>query len=164
MREVALVSVELVFVREGGNMKRCAGAFALLAIMGMLLPSRSSADGINVASFQSGGQVTYQSEGPATYTFPDNISGSGGLNKTGDGTLVLSGENSYRGGTTVSAGTLEIASAGALPAGTSLTIGNGGETHPASVVAPEPSAFVCWIGLGVMGLLTWAWQCRKRPA
>ena len=40
--------------------------------------------------------------------------------------VVLDGTNSYGGGTTVSSGTLLIAHAGALPDGTSLTIGAGG--------------------------------------
>src|SRR3546814_11320135 len=36
------------------------------------------------------------------------ITGTGGLTKTGAGTLVLNGENTYAGGTVVSAGTLEV--------------------------------------------------------
>ena len=35
------------------------------------------------------------------------MSGSGSLTKSGAGTLILSGTNSYTGGTTVSAGTLQ---------------------------------------------------------
>ena len=40
-------------------------------------------------------------------TLSGDISGSGGLTKTGSGTLVLTGANSYAGGTTVSDGTLQ---------------------------------------------------------
>ncbi|TAJ87610.1 autotransporter-associated beta strand repeat-containing protein [Reyranella sp.] len=40
-------------------------------------------------------------------TFAGNISGGGGLTKTGSGTLILTGTNDYTGGTTVSAGTLQ---------------------------------------------------------
>ena len=52
---------------------------------------------------------------------------SGGLTKVGGGQLTLSGVNGYTGGTTVSDGTLAIANGGALPSGTSLTVGAGGE-------------------------------------
>ncbi|EDX4816682.1 fibronectin-binding autotransporter adhesin ShdA, partial [Salmonella enterica subsp. enterica] len=38
-------------------------------------------------------------------TFDNAISGSGKVEKSGDGTLTLSGSNTYRGGTTISGGT-----------------------------------------------------------
>ena len=68
------------------------------------------------------------------YAAGDNVQVTGGIgdggshygiNKTGPGTLTLSGTNTYTGGTTVSAGTLKVTSASALPAGTSLTVGAG---------------------------------------
>ena len=42
-----------------------------------------------------------------TGTYSSVMSGTGGLTKQGDGTLVLSGTNTYSGGTTVSSGTLQ---------------------------------------------------------
>lgn len=54
-------------------------------------------------------------------------SGGGfGITKTGSGTLVLSGVNTYSGGTTVNQGTLIVTDASALPTGTSLVVGAGG--------------------------------------
>lgn len=50
-------------------------------------------------------------------TFAGAISGSGGLTKSGPGTLVLSGANTYTGSTVLTAGTLQIANAGALGSG-----------------------------------------------
>jgi autotransporter-associated beta strand protein len=58
-----------------------------------------------------------------------NISESGGqfgIIANGVGTVILSGVNTYSGGTTVDSGTLVITSSGALPAGGSLTVGSGG--------------------------------------
>jgi outer membrane autotransporter protein len=43
-----------------------------------------------------------------TITFAGNISGTGGLTKAGLGTLILTGTNSYGGGTTIEDGTLQI--------------------------------------------------------
>ena len=48
------------------------------------------------------------------------------LTLCGPGTLVLSGSNSYTGGTVVTEGTLEILTSTALASGTSLTVGAGG--------------------------------------
>ena len=49
--------------------------------------------------------------------FASVISGTGNLIQAGTGNLVLSGNNTYTGSTTISAGTLEIASAGRLGGG-----------------------------------------------
>ena len=45
---------------------------------------------------------------PLGQTYTGQISGSGSLTKTAAGTLVLSGSNSYTGGTTITAGTLQL--------------------------------------------------------
>jgi fibronectin-binding autotransporter adhesin len=64
-------------------------------------------------------------------TISGNISGTGALNVTNLGNgggnfnpsaVVLSGSNSYSGGTSVSRGTLQMGSATALPTGTALTL------------------------------------------
>ncbi|WP_432643943.1 autotransporter-associated beta strand repeat-containing protein [Pannonibacter phragmitetus] len=44
-------------------------------------------------------------------SLPGTLTGSGGLVKTGDGALYLTGTSSYSGGTTISAGTLQWATA-----------------------------------------------------
>ncbi|WP_298304507.1 autotransporter-associated beta strand repeat-containing protein [Reyranella sp.] len=78
--------------------------------------------------------------------FAGSIQGSGGLIKQGAGTLMLTGQNTYGGGTTINAGTVSIASDGnlgntsggvtmnggalqttaSLASGRSITLGNGG--------------------------------------
>lgn len=54
---------------------------------------------------RSGGTIGVQAGGAASWT--GNIGGVGALTKTGEGTLILSGENDYTGGTIIAAGTLE---------------------------------------------------------
>ncbi len=62
------------------------------------------------------------------------LAGTGGIAKSGLGTLVLNAANSYTGGTTVSAGTLTVAANGGLGTGNAavnaatLRIGTGGTT------------------------------------
>ena len=61
-----------------------------------------------------------------TAAINSQITGSGGLNKTDLGTLVLNGDNSYRGGTTVSGGVLQVSGDKNLgTASTGITL-NGG--------------------------------------
>ncbi|MCX7414566.1 MAG: autotransporter-associated beta strand repeat-containing protein, partial [Planctomycetia bacterium] len=69
------------------------------------------------------------------------------LIKLGSGVLALSGSNSYSGATTISAGTLRVGSASALPAATALTVNstgaldmNGLNATVASLAAGAPTA------------------------
>ena len=61
----------------------------------------------------SGGALYVDSAGFAI-TIGQILSGVGGLAKTGDGTLALSGANTYAGDTTVSNGTLKLTGAGSI--------------------------------------------------
>ncbi|KZL02248.1 MULTISPECIES: autotransporter domain-containing protein [unclassified Pseudovibrio] len=54
----------------------------------------------------NGGTLDVVNSG-ASLDVSSNLSGTGGLTKTGNGTLILSGANSYNGGTKVEAGTLQ---------------------------------------------------------
>ena len=68
----------------------------------------------------------------------DADSNVSGLILTGGGTLLLSGSNTYEGGTYVDAGTLIASNATAIPAGGSLAIGAGGTFifDPTATAAP----------------------------
>ena len=68
-----------------------------------------------------------------TLTIVRTISGTGGLVKMGSGRLVLAGANSYAGGTTLLAGTLEASSAASLASGSAagrITVVGGTLTLP----------------------------------
>jgi autotransporter-associated beta strand protein len=60
-----------------------------------------------------------------TLTISGAVSGSGGVTKNGNGTLVLSGNNSYSGATVVNAGTLNAANANALGSNNTVTVNDG---------------------------------------
>ncbi len=69
------------------------------------------------------GSVTFQIATGETLIVSSILSGSGNLTKTGDGTLILSGSNTYTSATTISAGTLQLGVNNALPIGTAVTFG-----------------------------------------
>lgn len=69
----------------------------------------------STSSITNHGSLVFNLTGTQTYTAP--ISGTGSLVKEGTGTVVLSGANTYQGGTTISAGTVTINGAGTLGTG-----------------------------------------------
>ncbi|RBP41419.1 putative secreted protein with PEP-CTERM sorting signal [Roseimicrobium gellanilyticum] len=70
-----------------------------------------------------GGGTVHVDDSTVRLTITTAITGTGGLKKSGAGTLVLTGNNTYAGGTTISGGILQIGAtggagtSGALPAG-----------------------------------------------
>jgi autotransporter-associated beta strand protein len=62
----------------------------------------------------------------STATINSIVTGTGGLTKSGFGTLTLgNASNSYTGATAISAGTLQLGAANALPSGTAVTVASG---------------------------------------
>jgi fibronectin-binding autotransporter adhesin len=95
------------------------------------------ANGITVSGGTAGQTITAPVQLTATQTWAVNssspltvsgaISGSGAaLVKSGSGQLVLSGVNTYSGGTSVTAGSLQVAAASALPTGMSVSVAGSG--------------------------------------
>ncbi len=103
-------------------------------------------------SFGTGGIVTATGtqlifDQPTDDTLANVISGGGHIYKNGTGTLVLSGVNTYTGGTTVNAGTLE---------GTTTSFGTGGAAIASGAILllnqPTDASFGKGIsGAGVLG-------------
>ena len=61
---------------------------------------------------------------PAAQTYPGIVSGTGSLTKAGAGTLVLTGLNTYAGGTVISAGTLQVGDGSGLNGAVAGNIAN----------------------------------------
>ncbi|MGO4736837.1 autotransporter domain-containing protein [Bosea sp. 2KB_26] len=75
-----------------------------------------------------------------TATVALTITGSDGLGKTGDGTLILSGANTYTGGTMIVGGTLQISDDRNLGGTGSLTFDNGALHTTADIVSARSIA------------------------
>ena len=108
------------------------GTLAIAPSASPILPGLVVSSGRIAGTGQSATPVTIDA---ADIVVPDltnqlllsgNLSGSGALTKLGPGTLVLSGSNTYAGGTFVDSGTLVATNPTAIPGGGGLTIGAGG--------------------------------------
>ena len=84
-----------------------------------------------------------------SFTVANQISGSGSLTKLGAGSLTLSGDNSYEGGTTVSAGTLQVGDGG-----TAGSLGSGDIANHASLIFNRSDAISVAAAISGSGSLT----------
>ncbi|HEY3221027.1 MAG TPA: autotransporter-associated beta strand repeat-containing protein [Gemmatimonadales bacterium] len=71
------------------------------------------------------GAGTISTDPATTLTYGGIIAGAGSLTKTGTGTLLLSGVNSYSGATTVSGGTLRIGVTNSIASTSAVTVAAG---------------------------------------
>jgi fibronectin-binding autotransporter adhesin len=86
--------------------------------------------GENTLTLESSGIPAISVAAGRTTTISSNLAGIYGMEKTGDGTLVLTGIKTYNGGTTVTSGTLELAG------------GNSGNSIIRGILNIEPGATV----------------------
>ena len=92
---------------------------------------------------------------------------TGGLIKTGPGTMVLSGSNTYTGGTTVYDGTLVVQSPDSLLDGSNVSVGDPtllsqfgqvvpmGQPALAASAVPEPGTSALLAAAGLLLLYRW---------
>ena len=117
---------------ERHHVQRRRGGLVLggnaVELSGNIVNQSPNAQTINLPLTLIGGSPTIDTAS-GDVTIAGNIgqtNGSLGIVKTGPGTLVLSGANTYAGSTTVLAGMVQVNGAQALPVGGCLTIGGGG--------------------------------------
>ncbi|QDC39312.1 autotransporter outer membrane beta-barrel domain-containing protein [Sphingobium fuliginis ATCC 27551] len=102
-----LVNGGTLRISADANLGDAAGGLTLNG--GTLNSSASFGSGRAVALMGSG---IFRTDAATALTLDGIVSGSGGLTKQGNGTLVLTAANVYAGGTTIGAGTLQVGNGG----------------------------------------------------
>jgi autotransporter-associated beta strand protein len=111
-------------------------------------------------TLNSGGGTIQVDNGATAPALDAAISGLGSLAKAGLGGLILSGANTYDGGTLVNAGTLVLASSTALAEGASLAVGAGAamifdaSSDARSAIAASPGGAAAAPEPGTLALLS----------
>ena len=110
-----------VIISSNGNLGAAATAVTINAATLDVAGTFASTRNFTLGSATSTIQVD------PTFTFTDSgiFSGPGSLNKTGTGTLVLGGVNTYTGATNINAGTLRNGIANVIPDASAVTIASG---------------------------------------
>ncbi|KDD55311.1 autotransporter-associated beta strand repeat (3 repeats) [Bordetella bronchiseptica OSU553] len=106
------------------------------------------------------GNATFDTAVGTTLGWTGDIGGAGALVKTGQGTLVLGGDNQYGGGTTVNAGTVQVARDANLGVAAGTVALNGG-TLAASASFSSARGVTIGAGNGAMSVASGAsldWQ------
>jgi len=93
----------------------------------------------------------------------NGATGSTGLKKEGSGTWTLSGANSYSGATTVSAGTLNVATAGNISSSSATTINGGNLVVNGTAGAVAVNSGGNLLGSGTVGAVTLASGSFLKP-
>lgn len=109
-------SMKAVFAPAGASTVTVEGAQTVTGLRFLGGADYSFNAGTNGSLVTTGGQAEVETAQGASQTTTVRIAapigGTGGINKTGAGTLILTGANTYAGGTTVTAGTLNLGGGG----------------------------------------------------
>jgi autotransporter-associated beta strand protein len=119
-------------VSEGTLQAGVAGAFSSSSAVSVASGATLALNNFNqtIAGLSGGGDVTLGSatltvQNAASHQFDGVISGTGGLTKSGSGTLTLAAANTYTGATTVNAGTLRAGAADIIASSSGLSVASG---------------------------------------
>lgn len=101
------------------------GAVSFSGLTSATVGALSGSGALALANDAAGAVALTAGGNGGSTTFSGVLSGAGSLTKAGAGTLTLAAANTYAGDTTVSAGTLRLGGADALPAASALTVAAG---------------------------------------
>jgi T5SS/PEP-CTERM-associated repeat protein/autotransporter-associated beta strand protein len=131
----------------------------------------------NTASFTSGHAVvlnmtgTFQTDNGTTLILTNTISGTGSLSKTKNGTLILSGSNTYSGGTLLDAGTISVSAdnnlgddSGALTINTGTLVNTASFTSSRAITLNGTGTFQTNADLTLTGSISGAGSLTKTGA
>ncbi len=145
----------LLFNAGADNDVTIGGANTLTISNGITVDSGALGTNVIAATVALAQGQTWTLGGASPFTVSGGISGAAGLTKAGTGTLILSGSNSYSGGTTVDGGILRLATNLAIPGNVTVNSGGTLDVYGQDIQARAPTVTVSGAGAaGTVGALT----------
>ncbi|MFO1089916.1 MAG: autotransporter-associated beta strand repeat-containing protein [Hyphomicrobiales bacterium] len=122
----AITGVTSSSIQNGGTLVLTSSSSSISGQMFILSGGTLETNAANLPTSTLDNRGTVRFQQPAgTVTFSRTLSGSGAVEKSGPGTLIFSGANTYTGGTTISGGTLQIGNGGVGGTITGRVVNNG---------------------------------------
>jgi fibronectin-binding autotransporter adhesin len=112
---------------SGGSVARTLTINTGISILNHVGTVQFNATNFGVLTIALGGSnVTFDPQSTSTLTLNPVITGANnGITKSGTGTLILGGNNTYSGSTAVNSGTLRLGASGAINSSPTITVANG---------------------------------------
>ncbi|WP_174804020.1 autotransporter-associated beta strand repeat-containing protein [Martelella limonii] len=123
-------TVNVASPASGPSTEQIRFAGLVFTVDGYTLTDNGNSDILTIA----GANANVDVEGTATATIALPVAGSGQLTKTNTGTVILTAQNTYQGGTNVSDGVLQVGQAGNIFSAGNINIGSSGNFSWASDV------------------------------
>ena len=151
-----LLAIQGGTVVVSGALKRGTSGSIQLAAGGTLQIGDGGSTGTLDTALVNDGSLVFDRSGTSTQS--SVISGTGSVTKQGGGTLVVSGANTYSGGTVIAGGMLEVVASGVVDHGAAELVVSSGTLQVSGGIVSNATGYVGYHGQGAAVVSSGTWS------